>query len=90
MGGYRVYILRCSDGTLYTGSTPDVGRRLKEHNSGKGARYTRSRLPVTLCYLERGADRSWALKRENQIKKLSRSAKLLLCSSHRTKYQHTT
>jgi len=82
VGRYWVYILRCSDGSLYTGSTNSVERRLSEHNSGRGSKYTRSRLPVVLCYLEKSRDRSGALRREAEIKKLSRSQKLLLCASN--------
>ena len=77
---YWVYILRCSDGTLYTGITDDVERRLKAHNSGKGAKYTRGRGPVELVYREEQPDKSAALKREAAIKKLSRAQKLLLIS----------
>jgi predicted GIY-YIG superfamily endonuclease len=76
---FWVYIIRCSDGTLYTGSTADVSRRLAQHNSGLGSRYTRSRLPVSLTYREEVGNRGKALKRESEIKKLSRSAKLRLC-----------
>lgn len=75
---YYIYILRCGDDTLYTGSTNDVGRRLAVHQSGKGAKYTRARLPVTLVYQEAQEDRSSALRREAAIKKLSRKAKLSL------------
>ena len=79
-GGYWVYILRCSDGSLYTGCTNDLASRVAAHNSGTASRYTRSRLPASLGYAERSADRGSALRREAEIKKLSRSAKLLLCS----------
>jgi putative endonuclease len=79
---YCVYILRCSDGTLYTGSTTDPDRRLSQHNTGRGSKYTRARLPVALAYLERVKDRKKALRRESEIKKLSRSSKLLLCSAY--------
>lgn len=66
-----VYILRCADGTLYTGITTDLARRVKEHNTGKaGARYTRSRRPVVLVYSEAVENRSEASKREHAIKKL--------------------
>jgi predicted GIY-YIG superfamily endonuclease len=75
---YYVYLLRCADGTLYTGSTNDPVRRAKVHNSGKGAKYTRSRLPVELVYQEECADRSAALRRESAIKRLSRAEKLAL------------
>ena len=73
-----VYILRCRDGSLYTGYTDDVERRLSVHRSGKGAKYTRSRLPVELAYWEELPDKSAALKREAAIKKLSRQQKLQL------------
>lgn len=75
---WYVYILRCADGTLYTGSTTDLQRRLKTHNSGKGAKYTRSRLPVEFAYWEQAADKSAAFCREAAIKKLTRAEKLLL------------
>ncbi len=75
---WYVYILKCSDGTLYCGMTDDTEKRLKVHNSGKGAKYTRARLPVTLVYKETLPSRSAALKREAAIKKLSRKNKLKL------------
>ena len=73
-----VYILRCADGTLYTGSTTDLDRRLAVHNAGKGAKYTRSRRPVTLVYHEEVERWSAALRREAAIKKLTRREKLEL------------
>lgn len=73
---WYVYILSCADGSLYTGVATDLERRLLEHNSGKGARYTRGRTPVVLVYSERCADRSMAARRENAIKRMSRTAKL--------------
>ena len=73
-----VYILRCKDETLYTGSTTDLARRLRTHNSGKGAKYTRSRLPVELAYWEEAEDKSSAFRRECAIKKLTRGEKLKL------------
>lgn len=76
--GYWVYVLQCGDGTLYTGSTNDPARRLAAHQSGKGAKYTRSHLPVKLVYLEELADKSTALRREATIKKMSRTEKLSL------------
>jgi len=76
---FWVYIVRCTDGSLYTGSTNAVGRRLREHNSGHGSKYTRSRRPVSLAFLERAADRRSALRLEARIKKLARSEKLDLC-----------
>lgn len=76
--GYWVYILRCKDGTLYTGITDDVEKRLALHQSGKGAKYTRGRAPLVLEYKEECLNRSEALKKEAAIKKLPRSVKLLL------------
>ena len=72
---WKLYILRCGDGTLYTGITTDVERRLEEHRSGKGAKYTRGRAPLELVYMETGMDKSTALKRELEIKALSRQEK---------------
>ena len=73
-----VYMLRCADGSLYTGWTTDLQRRLAVHNAGKGAKYTRSRLPVTLAFVEGFASASEARKRECAIKALDRDAKLAL------------
>nr|WP_325299307.1 pyridoxamine 5'-phosphate oxidase family protein [uncultured Dysosmobacter sp.] len=73
-----VYMLRCSDGSLYTGCTDDPARRLAVHQRGKGAKYTRSRLPVALVYREELPDKSAALRREIEIKRLSRRQKLAL------------
>ena len=70
------YILRCGDGTLYTGITTDVEKRLEAHRAGKGAKYTRGRLPLELAYSEVCGSHSDALKRELQIKKLTREQKL--------------
>lgn len=81
--GWYVYMLRCGDGSLYTGCTDDVERRLAVHNSGKGAKYTRSRLPVTLVYREVVADKSAALRREAAIKALPRSKKLALLEAEK-------
>jgi putative endonuclease len=79
---YFLYILRCSDDTLYTGITTDIQRRLEEHNSSaKGAKYTRSRRPVALVYTEEFEDRSSASKREYIIKRLSRAKKLALINA---------
>ena len=75
---WTVYILRCGDGTLYTGCTNDLPRRLKAHQDGRGAKYTRSRPPVALAYQEAAADRSAALRREAAIKRLTRGEKLEL------------
>ncbi|MFT8315302.1 MAG: GIY-YIG nuclease family protein [Clostridium sp.] len=71
-----VYILKCSDGTLYTGYTNDLKKRLKIHNSGKGAKYTRGRLPVELIYYEEFETKSEATKREYYIKQLPRIEKI--------------
>lgn len=78
-------MLRCADGTLYTGITTDIARRVAEHNSegGLGARYTRSRRPVQLAYVEAAADRAEAARREAAIKRLDRVRKLALCASGR-------
>ena len=70
-----VYILECRDGTLYTGITDRLEHRLKAHNEGKGAKYTRGRGPVKLLWQEQCPDHSYALRREIQIKRLSRSEK---------------
>ena len=75
---WSVYILRCADGTLYTGIAPDVEKRLQKHNEGKGAKYTRGRTPVELVYREEHPNRAEASKREYQIKQLSRAEKLEL------------
>lgn len=73
-----VYIVECSDSTLYTGYTNDPVRRIAEHNSGEGAKYTRGRGPVKLVYLEEFSDKSRAMKREYEIKQFSRTDKLEL------------
>ena len=70
-----VYLLRCGDGSLYTGIAKDVGRRCEQHNSGTASRYTRSRLPVALVYQESQPSRSLAVKREATIKAMSRPEK---------------
>jgi putative endonuclease len=75
-----VYLVRCSDGSLYCGWTTDVGRRLRMHNAGRASRYTSKRLPVTLAYVAEVADRSAALREEARIKRLTRAEKLALCS----------
>ena len=76
--GYVVYLLRCGDGSLYTGCTNDLPRRLEAHQSGRGAKYTSSRLPVELVYWEPASDRSGALRREAAIKRMARREKLAL------------
>jgi len=72
------YLLRCADDTLYCGISNDMEKRLAAHNAGEGAKYTRGRIPVSVVYRESCADKSAALKREIQIKRLSRSAKQAL------------
>ena len=76
-----VYIAQCADGSLYTGMSTDVDRRIGEHNAGTGAKYTRSRGPVQEVYREECEDRSAALKREAAIKRLTRAQKLRLIDS---------
>jgi predicted GIY-YIG superfamily endonuclease len=74
-GGWFLYLVKCSDGTLYTGITNDLERRLDQHNDGKASRYTRSRVPVTLLYKEVCRNKSSALKKEFRMKSLSRKEK---------------
>ena len=76
-----VYVVRCRDGSLYTGVSVDVEARVAAHNAGRGARYTRSRTPVTLVHVERKRNRSTAQSREAAIKALPRTAKLGLAAS---------
>ena len=75
---WTVYILECGDGTLYTGITDDLERRLKAHSEGKGAKYTRGRGPLILRHREELADKGAALKREYAIKQLSKAEKVAL------------
>jgi putative endonuclease len=79
--GWIVYILECADQTLYTGITNNIDHRIQEHESGRGAKYTRGRAPFKLLFTEIHATRSQALKREAEIKSLDRAAKLQLASS---------
>ncbi len=72
---WHVYILRCGDGSLYTGIATDVARRLHEHETGQGAKYTRGRGPLALAYSEACVDKSAALRREIEIKRLTRAQK---------------
>jgi putative endonuclease len=81
--GWQVYLLRCRDGTLYAGATNDLAARMARHASGKGARYTRSRLPVEVVWTVRVRDRSAALRREAAVKRLDRPAKLALAAAWR-------
>ncbi len=78
---YFVYILQCTDGTLYTGITTDLARRFKEHKAGTGARYTRARGAVRMVYTETHANRSAVSRREAEIKRLPRSQKALLTNA---------
>ncbi len=78
MNNYFVYMVRCSDDSIYTGITNDLEKRMKMHNLKKGAKYTRSRIPVKLIYFEKCLDRSQALKREIAIKNLKRDEKIKL------------
>ena len=79
------YIVECADGTLYTGYTTDIEKRLATHNSGKASKYTRCRLPVRLVYLEECKDKETAMSREWHIKQLSRVAKLKLIEENKVK-----
>jgi putative endonuclease len=76
---WHVYLARCADDTIYCGIAKDVARRIKRHNQGRGALYTRTRRPVVLMHVERAASNGAALRREAQIKKMSRSRKEALC-----------
>ena len=75
------YIVKCSDNTLYTGWTNNLEKRIKSHNAGKGAKYTKSRLPVTLVYYETFQTKEEAMRREWEIKHLTRNKKLQLLTS---------
>ena len=72
---WHVYIIECDDGSFYTGITKDLDKRITAHNAGFAAKYTKSRRPVRLCYIESALDRSQASRREYTIKSLSKSAK---------------
>ncbi len=80
---WSIYILRCRDGSLYTGATNDLVRRLGQHAAGKGSRYTRSRLPVRLVFEEHARSRGAALRREAALKRLKRAEKLALVARQR-------
>ena len=82
---WHVYIVRCADRTLYTGVAKDLPQRIAAHNDGRGAKYTRQRLPVKLVYSESAADRGAALRRELEIKRLTRAAKRALFASSRAR-----
>ncbi len=85
MSRWQIYMVRCADGSLYTGITRDLERRLREHNglAAGGARYTRGRRPVTLVYREEAPDRAGASRREAEIKRLDRRAKEALVAAGR-------
>lgn len=78
---FMVYIVECADQTLYTGWTTNIEQRLEAHNTGRGAKYTRSRTPVRLVYTEEKPDRRTAMQRESEIKRMNRTRKLELISS---------
>ena len=84
---WHLYILRCGDGTLYTGITTDVEKRFEAHQTGRGAKYTRGRGPLKLVYRETCGDHSGALKREAEVKKLSREQKEKLIGEHENSLQ---
>ncbi len=77
-----VYLVKCADNTLYCGYTNNVEKRILAHNNAKGAKYTKTRLPVELVYCEQCLGKGEALKREHQIKKLTREQKLKLCAEY--------
>ena len=79
-----VYILACADGTFYTGWTNDLKKRIEVHNAGKGAKYTRSRLPVKLVYSQMFDTKEDAMRREAQIKRLTRTEKIMLISAQKS------
>jgi putative endonuclease len=79
---YFLYLIRCGDGTIYTGITTDVRRRFKEHQAGSGGRYTKAKKAVKVLYIEKFPTRSAAMKRESEIKKWRREKKLNLIESN--------
>jgi putative endonuclease len=83
---WHIYIVRCADGSLYTGIAKDVTARVGEHNAGAGAKYTRGRLPVELVYAEEASDRSAAQRREAALKKLGANEKRALISTYSLRY----
>ena len=85
-GMYFCYMVECADGSLYTGWTTNPDRRVKEHNAGRGALYTRWRRPVALKYLEEVPDHSAALRREHALKKLTRGEKLQLVENYQEEH----
>jgi putative endonuclease len=85
MPRWHVYLVRCRDGSLYTGITNDLAGRIEKHNSGKGAKYTRSRRPVELVWSEAKRNESYSRKREAELKKLTRTKKLELIGKKQPK-----
>ena len=85
---YYVYILQCGDGTLYTGYTNDLEKRIEKHESGKGAKYTRGRGPFRLVYTEQFSSKQIAMKREYEIKKLTRTEKFALIGANKKEDVH--
>ncbi len=83
MSTHYVYIIRCGDGTFYTGYTTDIERRVAEHNAGTGSKYTRGRTPVELVYREAHRSKSAAMKREYELKQWSRGKKARLVDGDR-------
>ncbi|WP_047155514.1 GIY-YIG nuclease family protein [Aneurinibacillus tyrosinisolvens] len=83
---YYVYVIRCKDATLYTGYAVNVNERIKKHNEGTGARYTRGRTPVELVYVEEWKDKSSAMRREIEIKRYSKSKKEQLIEGWKNEY----
>lgn len=88
--GNFTYILECSDGTLYTGWTNDLERRVKAHNAGKGAKYTKSRRPVKLVYFESFSTKQEAMRREWKIKQLKRQEKEIMITGFQQKEDEKT
>ena len=86
---WEVYMLRCADGSFYTGIARDAERRAGAHNSGRGAKYTRSRLPAVLVYREPCGDHSAALRREAAVKRLSHAEKLAMADSYQADQSRT-
>ena len=82
---FCVYILQCTDGSFYTGYTKNLAERIKQHENGKGAKYTKSHKPQKIAYVEDLSSRSQAMKRERAIKKLSRQQKIFLIDSQNKK-----
>jgi len=82
MSTWTLYIIECRDGTLYTGITTDLEKRIKRHNQGRASKYTRSRKPVVLKYQKALKNESLARKREAEIKSMSRASKLKLINKH--------